>query len=84
MQQLMHVMVMSPNGTDKYVYAELVDALMLSYAAENEARVRAMVRARVNMVNTQETLRMAYQQLQQEQITAKIAELSVGLLSVSR
>lgn len=75
---------LSSRLAQEYVYAELVDALLRSCAAENEARVRAMVRARSNVVNTQKTLRMTYQQLRQEQITAEIAELSVGILSGSR
>jgi len=65
----------------EYVYAELCDALMQSYAAENEARMRAMIRARTNVENTQKALSAEYQQLRQEQITSEITELSVGRLS---
>ena len=34
---------------DEYVYAELCEAVMLSYAAENEARMQAMIAARRNV-----------------------------------
>jgi len=63
---------------EQYVFAELCAALMLSYAAENEARMRAMVNARGNVQRTRETLRADYRRLRQEQITTEIVELATG------
>jgi len=61
---------------EEYVFAELCAALMLSFAAENEARVRAMISARSNVRRTRATLRSTFRQLRQEQITTEIIELS--------
>ena len=73
--------VLAARLAEEYVYAELCEALMLSHAAENEARVRAMVRARSNVLDTQKTLKADYQQLRQDQITAEISELTTGRLA---
>jgi len=69
---------------EEYVFAELCDALSLSHAAENEARVRAMVRARSNVASTRTELQAHYQQLRQDQITAEISELTTGRIAGSR
>lgn len=68
----------------EYIFAELCDALVRSYVAENEARVRSMVRAKTNVVTIQESLRLTYQQLRQDQITAEISELATGRIVSSR
>jgi len=63
---------------EEHVFAELCAALMLSFAAENEARMRAMIGARGNVRRTRETLRATYRRLRQEQITTEIVELAAG------
>ncbi|MBN3848814.1 hypothetical protein G3N58_18565 [Paraburkholderia sp. Ac-20342] len=63
---------------EEYVYAQLCEALMLSFAAENEARMRAMVAARTNVLDTLDQLTGDFRRLRQEEITAEIVELSAG------
>lgn len=63
---------------EEHVFAELCAALTLSFAAENEARMRAMIGARGNVRRTRETLRATYRRLRQEQITTEIVELAAG------
>lgn len=59
---------------EAYVYVELCEALMLSFAAENEARVRAMMAARANVRDTLDELTQRYRQARQDEITADIVE----------
>jgi F-type H+-transporting ATPase subunit gamma len=68
---------------EEYVYAELCAAVMLSYAAENEARMQAMIAARSNVERKLTELIGSYRNLRQEEITAEIIELSAGTLSSS-
>ncbi len=68
----------------EYVYAELCEAVMLSYAAENEARMQAMIAARRNVESKLGQLVGTYRTLRQEEITAQIIELSVGTTSDER
>jgi F-type H+-transporting ATPase subunit gamma len=63
---------------EAYVYVELCEALMLSFAAENEARVRAMLAARANVKETINELTQSYRQVRQDEITADIVELAAG------
>jgi F-type H+-transporting ATPase subunit gamma len=63
---------------EAYVYVELCEALMLSFAAENEARVRAMLAARANVKETLQTLTQSYRQVRQDEITADIVELAAS------
>ncbi|MGY6123575.1 F0F1 ATP synthase subunit gamma (plasmid) [Paraburkholderia strydomiana] len=63
---------------EAYVYVELCEALMLSFAAENEARVRAMMAARANVKDTLDELTQRYRQVRQDEITADIVELAAG------
>ena len=65
----------------EYVFAELCAALMLSFAAESEARMRAMIGARSNVRRTRDKLRATYRRLRQEQITTEIVELAAGRLA---
>jgi F-type H+-transporting ATPase subunit gamma len=60
----------------EYVYAELCDAAMQAFVAENEARVAAMVRARNNVRDMLATLQSAERQVRQEAITAELVELA--------
>jgi F-type H+-transporting ATPase subunit gamma len=59
----------------EYVFAELCEALTLSLAAENEARLRAMTAARSNVTTMLEDLIGRSRQLRQEEITNEIIEL---------
>ncbi|PEQ11590.1 hypothetical protein B2G71_15790 [Novosphingobium sp. PC22D] len=63
---------------DEYVFAQLCEALTLSYAAENEARMRAMVAARANVHAKLDDLRGHARRLRQEQITEEVVELAAG------
>lgn len=62
----------------EYVFAEIIEAVMLSFAAENEARMRAMIAAHTNVENTLDTLVARSRQLRQEEITNEIVELAGG------
>lgn len=63
---------------EEYVFAELCEAVMLSFAAENEARMRAMIAAKGNVAGTLDTLLARARQLRQEEITSEIIELAGG------
>jgi F-type H+-transporting ATPase subunit gamma len=63
---------------EEYVFAELCEAVMLSFAAENEARMRAMIAARTNVATTLDGLVARSRQLRQEEITSEIVELASG------
>ncbi|MCB1493914.1 MAG: F0F1 ATP synthase subunit gamma, partial [Rhodobiaceae bacterium] len=63
---------------DEYVFAELCEALTLSCAAENEARMRAMVAARDNVEERLQDLTAQARLLRQEQITEEVIELAAG------
>ena len=52
------------------------EALMLGFAAENDARMQAMLRARSNVSHVIDDLKRGYHQARQEQMTAEILELS--------
>ncbi len=59
----------------EYVFAELCEALTLSLAAENEARMRAMSAAKSNVGKMLDELIARSRQLRQEEITNEIIEL---------
>ena len=63
---------------EEYVYAELCEEVMLSFAAENEARMRAMIAARSNVARKLDELIGSFRRLRQEEITGEIIELSAG------
>ncbi len=63
---------------DEYVFAEICEALTLSLAAENEARVAAMTEATGNVQDMLDRLTARQRQLRQEQITEEIIELAAG------
>jgi F-type H+-transporting ATPase subunit gamma len=64
--------------SEEYVFAELFEAVILSFAAENEARTRAMIAARANVSKTLDALVAKSRQLRQEEITNEIVELASG------
>jgi F-type H+-transporting ATPase subunit gamma len=61
---------------EEYVFAELCEAVMLSFAAENEARMRVMMSARTNVDKRLEALTARARQVRQEEITNEIIELA--------
>jgi len=60
----------------EYVFAQLCEAVALSFAAENEARMLTMISARGNVRKTLDELTARYRRLRQEEITAEIIELA--------
>lgn len=68
---------------EEYVYAELCEEVMLSFAAENEARMAAMIAARSNVVRKLDELVAGFRRLRQEEITGEIIELSAGAISAA-
>ncbi|AOJ72921.1 MULTISPECIES: F0F1 ATP synthase subunit gamma [Burkholderia] len=63
-----------------YVFVELCEAAMLAFAAENEARTRAMIAARESVERTLGELLQAYRIARQDEITADIVELAASAL----
>ncbi|TRL42690.1 F0F1 ATP synthase subunit gamma [Rhizobium straminoryzae] len=66
---------------EEYVFAEICEAVVLSYAAENETRMRAMMSAERNVSETLETLTASARRQRQEEISNEISELSTSILS---
>lgn len=62
----------------EYMRADLCEALMLSYAAENQARMQAMIAAHGNIERNQTRLTLEYQRVRQEDVTDEILELSAA------
>lgn len=65
---------------EEYVFSELSEAVILSFAAENEARMRAMIAAHDNVAKSLEDLVASSRRLRQEEITDEIVELATGSL----
>ncbi|MCS0503466.1 F0F1 ATP synthase subunit gamma [Ancylobacter mangrovi] len=61
---------------EEYIFAELCEAVIQSFAAENEARMRAMIAAKSNVEHTLDDLVARSRRLRQEEITNEILELS--------
>jgi F-type H+-transporting ATPase subunit gamma len=62
----------------EYIYAQLCQAAMLAFEAENEARMLAMGAARTNIERKLSDLRRRERQCRQQEITAEILELATG------
>jgi F-type H+-transporting ATPase subunit gamma len=62
----------------EYVYAQLCEAAMHAFAAENEARMTAMAAAKTNTETKLRALSQRENQLRQEEITTEIVELAAG------
>jgi F-type H+-transporting ATPase subunit gamma len=60
------------------MHAQLCDAALHAFAAENEARVEAMASARKEIDRQLASLRATQRQVRQEDITAEIIELAAG------
>lgn len=61
---------------EEYVFTEICEALMLGFAAENDARMNAMTRARSNVKQIAQELQRKFHQARQEDTTTEIIELS--------
>src|SRR5260370_37938388 len=68
---------------EEYVYAELCEEVMLSFAAENEARMEAMIAARSNVARKLDELVASFRRLRQEEITGEIIEVSSGSIAAA-
>jgi F-type H+-transporting ATPase subunit gamma len=64
--------------TQEYVYAQLCEAAIHAFAAENEARMIAMLSARGNIESKLGVLSRRERQLRQEEITTEVVELAAG------
>lgn len=62
----------------EYVYAQLCEAAMYSFEAENEARMMAMAAAKTNIEAKLSLLSAQEKQLRQQEITTEIIELAAG------
>jgi len=63
---------------EEYVFTEICEALMLGFAAENDARMSAMTRARSNVKEIAQDLQRRFHQARQEETTTEIVELSAA------
>jgi F-type H+-transporting ATPase subunit gamma len=61
---------------EEYVLAELCEAALTAFAAENEARVAAMLAAKNNLERMRSSLQALERQIRQEEITAEVVELA--------
>ena len=61
-----------------YMHAQLCEAALHAFAAENEARMEAMAGARRQIASELETLQALQRRVRQEEITAEIIELAAG------
>lgn len=59
----------------EYIFASICEGLMLSFGAENNARMAAMTRARSNIRTIGDDLRTEFTQARQDQMTNEILEL---------
>ncbi|TSD85759.1 ATPase [Mycobacterium sp. KBS0706] len=62
----------------EYVYAQLCEAAMHAFVAENDARTIAMTSAKTNIDAKLSSLSQRERQLRQEEITSEIIELAAG------
>ncbi len=66
---------------EEYVFAELCEAALSAFAAENEARVAAMIAAKGNIERVRAGLEARERQTRQEEITAEVADLASAMLT---
>jgi len=62
----------------EYIYAQLCQAAMHAFEAENEARMMAMASAKTNIETKLAGLAQRERQLRQEEVTTEIVELAAG------
>ncbi len=65
---------------EEYVFAELCEAALSAFAAENEARVAAMIAAKGNIERVRAGLEGRERQTRQDEITAEVAELAAAVI----
>jgi F-type H+-transporting ATPase subunit gamma len=70
--------VLLPRLAEEYVLAELCEAALTAFAAENEARVATMLAATGNLESMLSDLGTLERQIRQEEITAEVVELASG------
>lgn len=63
---------------EEYVFAELCEGALTAFAAENDARIAAMLAAKANLEHMQSDLEALERQIRQEEITAEVVELASG------
>ena len=63
---------------EEYVFSEICEAALTAFAAENEARVTAMLAAKGNLEHMGSDLRTLERQIRQDEITAEVVELASG------
>ena len=66
---------------EEYVYAQLCEAAMHAFAAENEARMATMVRAKARVEDMLDSLQAEERRVRQEDITAEVIELSASRIT---
>ena len=64
--------------TADYLHAQLCNAALHAFAAENEARMEAMAAAHNQIERQLSSLRATQRLVRQEEITAEIIELAAG------
>ena len=64
--------------TGDYLHAQLCEAALHAFAAENEARMEAMAAARNQIERTLSSLQLTQRLVRQEEITSEIIELAAG------
>ncbi len=65
--------------TGEYVYAQLCEAAMQAFAAENQARMDAMSAAAENIDRMLDDMGKLENRVRQEEVTAEIVELAAGV-----
>lgn len=64
---------------EEYVFAELCEAVVLAFAAENEVRMRTMITAHENVARRLDELKATARRSRQEEITSEVVELAAGV-----
>ena len=67
----------------EYVFAELCEAALSAFAAENEARMAAMLAAKSHLDDMETELVSLAKQIRQEEITAEVVELASGAIGAA-
>lgn len=65
---------------EEHIFAEVSEAIMLSFAAENEARMRAMIAAQDNTASSLDDMTKMSRRLRQQDITEEVVELATASL----
>jgi len=67
---------------EEYIYAQLCQAAMHAFEAENESRMMAMAAAKTNIDAKLQGLSRRERQLRQDEITAELMELAAGTQAI--